>query len=134
MDSRGQLPSGNLTVDGKKVTVDLAGSSSHRVRHVQVSAQLSLNVNRFTALRQFELWGCNAAAGSNCSSDAGFSKVYTSPVNAFPGDPPRPVTPHLILRDFNVPDFTATHVLLVVKTSQCTGTRRSWATRTPIRA
>jgi hypothetical protein len=31
------------------------------------------------------------------------------------------VAPHLILRQFNVPDFTATHLKFVVKTSQCTG-------------
>jgi extracellular elastinolytic metalloproteinase len=47
--------------------------------------------------------------------------VYTSPHDAFPGDPPRPVAPHLILRRFDVPDFKATHVKLVVKTNQCTG-------------
>jgi extracellular elastinolytic metalloproteinase len=60
--------------------------------------------------------------GANCSSDAGFSLAYTSPADAFPGDPPRPVAPHLILRKFDVPDFFATHLRLVVKTNQCTGT------------
>ena len=39
----------------------------------------------------------------------------------FPADPPRPVAPHLIMRKFNVPDFSATHIRFVVKTSQCTG-------------
>jgi hypothetical protein len=51
----------------------------------------------------------------------GYSKVYASPENAFPADPPRPVAPHLIMRQFNVPDFSATHLRFVVKTSQCTG-------------
>jgi extracellular elastinolytic metalloproteinase len=48
--------------------------------------------------------------------------VYTSPSNAFPGDPPRPVAPHMILRKFDTPNFEATHVRFVVKTTQCTGT------------
>jgi extracellular elastinolytic metalloproteinase len=47
--------------------------------------------------------------------------VYASPDDAFPGQAPRPVAPELILRRFNVPDFRATHLKFVVKTSQCTG-------------
>ena len=113
--------SGNLSVDGKRVTVDLAGDDAERIRHVQVSALLANNVNRFTALRQFELWACNADEGDDCSSDAGFSLVYSSPADAFPGDPPRPVAPHMLLRAFDIPDTQATHLRLVVKTNQCTG-------------
>jgi hypothetical protein len=112
---------GNLSVDGKRVTVDLAGDDAEKIRHVQVSALLSNNANRFTALRQFELWACNADDGGDCSSDAGFSLVYTSPADAFPGDPPRPVAPHMLLRAFDIPDTQATHLRLVVKTNQCTG-------------
>jgi hypothetical protein len=41
--------------------------------------------------------------------------------NAFPGDPPRPVAPILILREFDIPNTKATHLRLVVKTNQCTG-------------
>ena len=41
--------------------------------------------------------------------------------NAFPGQAPRPIAPELILRRFDTPDFTATHVKFVVKSSQCTG-------------
>jgi hypothetical protein len=120
--AEGTITSGSLSVDGKKVTIDLAGSNAQSIKHVQVSAHLSAGQNRFTAVRQFELWACNGTSGSDCSTDAGYAKVYTSPTNAFPGDPPRPVAPHLILRMFDVPDFTATHVRFVVKTSQCTGT------------
>ncbi|HWM13313.1 MAG TPA: M36 family metallopeptidase [Gaiellaceae bacterium] len=112
---------GNLSVDGKRVTVDLAGDDAEKIRFVQVSALLSNNANRFTALRQFELWACNADAGADCASDAGFSLVYTSPADAFPGDPPRPVAPHMLLRSFDIPDTQATHLRLVVKTNQCTG-------------
>ena len=115
-------PSGNLSVDGKRVTVDLQGVRQHRIARVQVSAMLGAGQNRFTALRGFELWACNADAGGNCAADAGYTLAYTSPADAFPGDPPRPVAPQLILREFDVPDFFATHLRLVVKTSQCTGT------------
>lgn len=114
-------PVGNLSVDGKRVTVDLAGDDAERIRLVHVSALLSNNVNRFTALRQFELWACNADDGDDCASDAGFSRVYTSPADAFPGNPPRPVAPHMLLRSFDIPDTQATHLRLVVKTNQCTG-------------
>jgi extracellular elastinolytic metalloproteinase len=120
--AEGTITGGNLSVDGRKVTIDLGGTGAVRVRYIQVSGHLSAGQNRFTAVRQFEVWACNAAAGSNCSTDAGYSRTYTSPADAFPGDPPRPVAPHLILRKFNTPDFNATHVRFVVKTSQCTGT------------
>jgi extracellular elastinolytic metalloproteinase len=113
--------SGNLSVDGKKVTVDLAGVRDHRIHVVQVSAMLGPGQSRFTALRGFEIWACNADEGANCASDAGYTLEHASAADAFPGDPPRPVAPHLILRRFDVSDFFATHLRLVVKTSQCTG-------------
>jgi extracellular elastinolytic metalloproteinase len=77
-------------------------------------------MNRFSALRQFEVWTCNANSGADCSTDAGFSKRYTSPADAFPGDPPRPVSPVLIMRRFDIPDTRATHVRFVVRSTQCT--------------
>ena len=119
---------GAISVDGKTATIDLGGTDSVRVRYIQVSAMLSAGNNRFSALRSFEIWACNNKGGislqtepGDCTTDAGYSKVYSSPDNAFPGDPPRPVAPHLIMRQFNVPDFSATHIRFVVKTSQCTG-------------
>ncbi len=117
----GTITMGNLSVDGKRVTVDLAGTSARKIRHVQVSALIGPGHNRFAALRQFEIWACNADEGDDCSTDAGFSPAYTSPADAFPGDPPRPVAPHMILRSFDIPDTSATHLRLVVKTNQCTG-------------
>jgi extracellular elastinolytic metalloproteinase len=113
--------SGNLSVDGKQVTVDLAGTAPQTIRRVQVSALLAAGQNRFTALRAFDLWACNAAAGADCSSDAGYVPAFTGPPDAFPGEPPRPVAPQLILRTFDIPDTPATHLRLVVRTSQCTG-------------
>jgi extracellular elastinolytic metalloproteinase len=123
------VPGGNLSVDGKQATIDLGGTNSVRVRYIQVSAHIGPGQSRFSALRQFEIWACNNKGGvslqhnapGDCTTPAGFTKVYTSPADAFPGDPPRPVAPHLILRRFNVPDFTATHIRFVVKTNQCTG-------------
>jgi len=115
------------------VTVDLAGNGPERIRRVQVSAALSpvfdplgrpqpedRTQNRFTALRQFDVWACNANR-ANCSRDAGFDRVFTSPPDAFPADAPRPVQPALILREFVIPQTRATHLRLVVRTNQCTG-------------
>ena len=106
---------------GKQVTIDLAGTAARSITDVAVSAMIAPGQSRFAALRSFELWACNAAAGADCTTAAGYTKVYTSAGNAFPGDAPRPNGPHLILRDFEVPRFRATHLRLRVLTSQCTG-------------
>jgi extracellular elastinolytic metalloproteinase len=108
---------GAISVDGKTAQIDLAGTDDVRIRYIQVSAMIGAGSSRFSALRSFEIWACSSA----CTTDAGYSKVYASPDDAFPGNPPRPVAPHLILRRFDVPDFKATHLRFVVKTSQCTG-------------
>lgn len=77
--------------------------------------------SRFAALRSFELWACDSAQ-ADCSTDAGYTKVFTSGPNAFPGDAPRPTAPQLIMRDFQMPlKFKATHLRLRVLTNQCTG-------------
>jgi hypothetical protein len=119
--AEGTITGGNLSVDGRKVTVDLAGTKAEKVRRVQVSAMLGPGQNRFTALRQFQIWTCNSTAGQDCASDAGYSLRYTSVADAFPAAVPRPTATDLILREFNIPDTYATHVRLVVKTNQCTG-------------
>jgi len=121
---------GPLTVDGKQVTIDLGGTEPINIKYVQVSAMLRSGQNRMTALRQFEVWTCNNGGAklshnnpptADCSTAAGFTKRYTSPADAFPANAPRPVSPHLILRQFDIPDTKATHVRFVVRTSQCTG-------------
>lgn len=128
------------SVEGRKVTVDLAGDDAQRIDRVQVSAMLRPtpetdalgncvdeeeedcnSQNRFSALRAFEIQACNAAAGDDCSSDDGFETVYTSPADAFPGVPLRPRVNDLTLRAFDIPDTDATHVRLRVLTNQCTG-------------
>jgi extracellular elastinolytic metalloproteinase len=117
-----------LSVDGKTVMVDLAGTAPHAINRVEVSAMLRPgNTQRFTALRSFEVWACNSASGGDCTkapgtTGSGFSKVYTSAADAFPGDAPRPTGPELIIRNFDFSSAVpATNLALVVKTSQCTG-------------
>jgi hypothetical protein len=126
----GTVTGDQLSVDGKKVTIDLAGTDPVNVKNVNVSALVSSGQNRFTALRQFELWACNDGGSSalhhdgpkaDCTQDSGYRKVYTAPANAFPGDAPRPVSPTMLLRNFDIPNTKATHLRLVVKTNQCTG-------------
>ena len=101
------------------VTVDLQGGVQN-VKTVQVSAMLNpQNGGRFRALRQFEIWTCNGNA-AKCGVAANYTKLYTSPANAFPGVRPRPTAPDLIIRSFDVPDTNATHVQLRVVANQCT--------------
>jgi extracellular elastinolytic metalloproteinase len=123
-DRTGAVPD----VSGSTVTVDLAGGV-RTFNRVQVSAMLHAlpgttgptAQNRFTALRQFEVWACNAAETNCVAPSVGFTRVYTSPANAFPGFNPRPVSPELLLRSFDVPKTRATHVQIRVLTNQCTG-------------
>ena len=109
-------------VGGSQVTVDLSGPI-RAVSRVQVSAMLLPGQNRFTALRQFQLQTCSAnVSNANCTSPAGWTTRLTSPANAFPGFNPRPVSPELILRSFDLPArVQVTHVRIVVLTNQCTG-------------
>jgi hypothetical protein len=119
----------NSPVAGKQVTVDLAGGSQ-QVSRVQVSAMLRPPVAgdpdgdtqaRVSALRQFRVLACQAAGAVTCSTAADFHAVYTSPADAFPSIAPRPRAPELIIRSFDIPDTTATHLRLEVLTNQCTG-------------
>src|SRR5581483_9348302 len=82
---------------------------------------------RFTALRQFDVYACNANTGADCTkapgtTGSGYTKVYGSASDAFPGDAPRPVAPQLIIRSFDFASAApATHLAFVVRNSQCTG-------------
>ncbi|TDD80687.1 peptidase M36 [Actinomadura darangshiensis] len=116
---------------GRQVTVDLAGDRPVRVGRVQVSAMLRPaaagdpegaggSQNRFTALRAFRLLACDATR-ADCSQDASYRTVYTSPDDAFPADRPRPTAPDITLRSFNLRDVKATHLRLQAVSSQCTG-------------
>ena len=121
---------GAWTVDGRQATIDLAGSRPQTIRHVQVSALLGpvfdpntradVSQNRFTALRQFEIWTCNDQA-ADCSQDDSYQRAYASASDAFPADAPRPVAPMLLLRNFTFSPVKATHLRIVARNSQCTG-------------
>jgi hypothetical protein len=118
----GRDASGGLSlIAGKQVTVDLAGTEARNITHVEVSAMIAPGNSRFAALRSFDLYACNATAGADCSTSAGYTKVFSSADDAFPGDAPRPISPELIMRDFTIPKTKATHLRLVVRASQCTG-------------
>jgi extracellular elastinolytic metalloproteinase len=123
-------------VEGRQVTVDLAGSRPQTVAEVQISAVLRGALteedsgdtppdpgsqSRFSALRSFDVFTCNAARGAKCADGEGFTKVFSSADDAFPGRRPRPKVPDLLLRPFDVRDTQATHVRLVVRDNQCTG-------------
>jgi extracellular elastinolytic metalloproteinase len=110
-------------VAGAQVTVALAGP--RQLRTANVSALLAPDQNRFSALRQFALYACTAgnAANPTCdgTSEAGWTRLLTSPRDAFPAPNPRPSAPDLLLRSFELPTTTATHVRFVVLANQCTG-------------
>jgi extracellular elastinolytic metalloproteinase len=130
--------SGGMPVQGRQVTVQLGGGA-HKLDRANVSAYLTLDnedpespemppdpptpgtQNRFTALRAFELWGCEA----DCTGSGEWTLVYRSAPDFFPSDPPRPVAPELTLRGFDLQgdqrSHRFTHVRLVVVDNQCTG-------------
>jgi hypothetical protein len=119
-------------VDGKGVTVKLAGQGPQQVRRVQVSALLrpanaqdpggdTQTQNRFTALRSFRLLACTASATVDCSQAKDYHRVFTSARDAFPAAKPRPVAPNLTMRSFSIPKTTATHLRFEVVASQCSG-------------
>ena len=116
-------------VAGKRVTIDLAGDQPQTVGSVNVSAMLRPAIagdpdtggqNRFTALRSFVIQACNATV-ADCTQDSGYSTVFTSAADAFPGGGFRPVAPQINLRTFPITPVQATHLRIVVVSSQCTG-------------
>jgi extracellular elastinolytic metalloproteinase len=108
-------------VEGQRVLVELDGRRTFD--RAKVSAHLLPGQNRFTALRAFELRACNETLARSCDpDDAGaWRLIHRSRSDAFPADNPRPVAPHLILRTFELPRTSATHVLFTVVDNQCTG-------------
>jgi extracellular elastinolytic metalloproteinase len=122
-------------VAGRQVTVNLGGVRDFRLARVsayllppvpQPPPQDPITQNRFSALRAFELDACTAgadAANPTCDGAlaAGWTEILTSPADAFPAKPPRPVANDLLLRTFQLPRTTATHVRLTVVSNQCTG-------------
>jgi hypothetical protein len=129
-------------VEGRQVTVDLAGDAPVNVTEVHMSAVLNGGCsadlitgqcpddqegdlpsedpgaqNRFSALRSFDILTCSAG----CDDPANFKPVFESRDDAFPARRPRPKVSDLTLRPFDVRDSMATHVRMVVRDNQCTG-------------
>jgi hypothetical protein len=122
-------------IKGAKITVDLAGKKRKMIRTINVSAMLKpaktvagendprdTPTSRFQALRRFAIQICSAKAKNGmCLTDKGFKTIYKSKKNAFNAVRPRPTSPKLLLKTFNIPNRKATHIRLVVLTNQCTG-------------
>lgn len=120
-------------IEGKQVTVDLAGDAPVNVKEIAVSAMNrpqasgdaydSIAQNRFAALRSFEILTCNAAKGVDCEEEDSFELIYSTEPNEeyFPSGRPRPTSEDLRIRTFDVPDTDATHVRLRVLHNHCTG-------------
>jgi extracellular elastinolytic metalloproteinase len=110
-------------VEGTQVTIAFDGEQTFSL--ARASAMLLPGQNRFTALRQFELYACTAGNLENptCegSTDAGWERFLRSDPDAFPAPNPRPSSPDLQLRSFEIPETSATHVKFVVLNNQCTG-------------
>ena len=111
---------GTTDVAGRQVLITLAGRETFKV--VKVSALLGPGQNRFTALRSFELFACDAGK-TTCdpASTSGWKRVLSAKDDAFPSVNPRPIAPDLIMRAWRVPTTSATHVLFRVRTNQCSG-------------
>jgi hypothetical protein len=120
-------------VQGRSVTVDLAGTTAVKVDRVQVSAMLRPAdgntadpgaQNRFSALRAFEVLACDSTAGKNCADPAAYSVIQKSRSDAFDTRLPRPRGADLLIKSFDVRSAKATHLMLRVVSSQCTGNPR----------
>ncbi|HEY0378767.1 MAG TPA: M36 family metallopeptidase [Pyrinomonadaceae bacterium] len=121
------------TVEGRRVIVKLAGSGPQTFSRVLVSAithpysstDAGGDFNRqlrLAALRSFKLLVCTASAANDCGNpDVGYTEVYASPEDAFPGGVFRPLVSQLNFRTFDVPQTTATHVQFRIINNQCTG-------------
>jgi hypothetical protein len=106
-------------VEGAYAIVALAGGPKSVSRlHLSTAAGPS-NPGRFTGIRQFEIRTCNGTC-ANAATDFN-NLVFTSAEDAFPSVLIRPTQPTLNLRAFDFPATTATHVMVKVLSSQCTG-------------
>jgi hypothetical protein len=117
------------SAQGRWFVIALGGvnPNGNVIKRLGVSALLVPGNNRFTALRSFDAYACRAgknAPNPTCdgSVDAGWTKIVSSPADAFPSVNPRPVAPDMTLRYFDVshPEV-ATHIKFVVTNNQCTG-------------
>ena len=110
-------------IEGRQVLIDLAGGE-HRVNQVKVGTLLLPGQNRFTALREFEVYACGESPRGDVVVGGvtyACQRVVNSQWDAFPSTPPRPVAPDMILRTWESGNGNATHVLFRVIDNQCTG-------------
>jgi len=116
-------------VQGRWFVIGLGGvnPNGNVIKRLGVSALLVPGNNRFTALRSFDAYACRAGKNADnptCdgSIDAGWTQIVSTASDAFPSVNPRPVTPDMTLRYFDVshPEV-ATHIKFVVTNNQCTG-------------
>lgn len=108
---------------GRQVLIQLAGGE-RRINQVKVGTLLRPGQNRFTALREFEVYACSARANGDVEVGGvkyACQRVVKSQADAFPGDAPRPVAPAMILRTWESGNSAATHALFRVIHNQCTG-------------
>ena len=119
----------NSAVAGKQVTIALAGGAQ-KIDRVNVSAMLRPQIttdpdsgaqSRYSAVRQFRIWACEAKGAVTCATASDFHAVYTSKRDAFPSVSPRPRSSELIIQSFNIPNTKATHLRIEVLTNQCIG-------------
>ena len=117
------------SAQGRWFVIGLGGvnPNGNVIKRLGVSALLVPGNNRFTALRSFDAYACRAGKDKDnptCdgSIDAGWTQIVSSASDAFPSVNPRPVTPDMTLRYFDVshPEV-ATHIKFVVTNNQCTG-------------
>jgi extracellular elastinolytic metalloproteinase len=109
---------------GRQVTVDLPADTAKLISRVQLSTfpgAGASTASMYSTVRQFEILTCNATAGADCATDAGYRVAYTSPANAFDTARFRPKVPNLLIKSFAVRPTLATHVKLRVLSNQCTG-------------
>jgi extracellular elastinolytic metalloproteinase len=107
-------------VQGRQVVVDLAGGAT-TFDVTKVSAHLQPGQNRFTALREFDLYACRGTPAADATTAPNCKRIVNAQDDAFPSVNPRPRAPELILRTWETPRTTATHVVFVVVDNQCTG-------------
>ena len=112
-------------VDGSQVTIDLAGTTpaadqprAGRARMLgpvfDPAARADQTQNRFTALRQFEIWTCNDPV-ADCSTDDGYQRALRER-GATRSRPTRRARwrRSLLLREFTFSPVQATHLRIVV--------------------
>jgi hypothetical protein len=120
------------TIDAVKPAFTIAlADGAHDITRVQVSGMIQVVVGevaqgRFSSIHQFALAACDQTS-KDCSQDASYTTVYTSPAGAFPSAPFRPVVRDMLLREFRLPaPVRASHLRFIALHNKCSGTEGYW--------